>query len=432
MDVTNSRWTEFKDLFLLGSLIPPVFRKPSTRSDAKLFRQLFRMAGRQPSLLFWKDMASHEVSVKGKPGTQLSIEIPPGMDTMYGTNSSGEEENGIIKDTDDHIEPKAGEKSAKMQKTGTSFSTSRSVMLKFPDDTDAFFSSQGRASGNAQVGHVCPGLSSSIFVGQNKFHTFARRTKFSRKCKDKVRIEGRGDGASKSSLFEYSLRDCIEHIFHEGCHADEMLRIFEATLQIQNEPEHAQIQSWLRTKEFNPLLVQVHNPTLSATIDGNLSHDTSSEIGDIQKSRRKYHLANVSDAEELRGQILSLGRLYLQARNYELTKLIELIRHKMQAAWNFYPGLCQLQPVLEVTMMAFKARPEHREHDTLQKWLIEFLADTQDLFTYDCAEKWWGLMSELPDLFSEISQVRTEMHRRHPERYEDLSSLLYSRGINSI
>lgn len=377
-------------------------------------------------------MASHEVSVKGKPGTGLSIEIPPGMDTMYGTNSSDEEDNGIIKDTDDQDEPKSGEKSAKLQKTGSSFSTSRSVMLKFPEDTDGFFISQGRSSGNARGGQIPPELSSPIPLGQNNFHSFAKRTRPSQKCKDKVKVGDCGDGASKPSLFEYSLRDCIEHIFHEGYHADEMLRIFEITLHIQNQPEFAQIQSWLRTKEFNPLLVQVHNPTLSATVDGNLSHNASCEIGDIQNTQRKYHLANVSDAEELRGQILSLGRLYQQARNYELAKLIELIRHKLQAAWNFYPGLCQLQPVLEVTMMAFKATSEHRKHDTLQKWLIEFLADTQDLFTYDCAEKWWGLMSELPDLFSEVSQVRTEMHRRQPARYEDLSSILYSRGINSI
>lgn len=431
IDDMISRWTEFKDLFLFGELMPPPFRKPSTRNDAKVFRKLFRMAKRQPSLQFWKDMASHEVSIKGKSGTELSLEVPPGMDSMYGNDSSDEENDDNIADEDDQDELESEASPAKVQATSNSFSASRSVKLRFPGETAPFFIPfMSRPSSNKQDLQNAAESAFSSALGQNRLLLFAKQTR--ERGKGKVKVEDLGDGASKPSIFDQNLRWSIEHIFQDGDDADELLRIFWEILQVHGQPEFVQIQSWLRSTEFAPHLVQVKNPTPISTIHGDSSGLESGEIGDILQTHREYQLANVQNSEDLRKQILSLGRLYRQARIYNLTKLIDLIRHKLQAAWNYYPGLGQLEPILEVTKMAFKDMPESCKHDNLQKWLIRFLADTQDLFTYDCGSKWWALMGELSDLYSEVSQVRTEMHRGHPERYADLLFLLRSRGIEEI
>ena len=442
-----SRWIIFNDLFILGIRIPFHFNKPSTRNDAKAFRRVFRIAKQHPTLQFWLEMANHETSIKGKSGTEVFIAVPDGYGAMYGGESSDDDGGGDGSDADGLDEPESGDRSAKVQATSSSFSASRligpfgkrpearSASLRFPGETSSFPSySQPNPSGTTHARQGSPKQAFPVVLRRTQLPKFPE-SKGPRIEHGNVRLktEDKTDhGSAKTSVFDLTLRSALQHVFLQEDDAAEILGIFRGVFETQDQPEFLQVQSWLRSHEFAPLLVQVNDQPRRAA-DSNASLNVASrQIGDILNIHRKYHLAAVSDSADLQDKIISLGRLYRQARSYEMTQLIDLIRLKLQAAWNSYPGLAQLQPTLQVTMMAFSQEPAGCKHDNLQKWLIEFIADTHDLFLYDCPGNFWAVMHDLPDLYTEISKVRTEMHTKSPQRYADIVSLIRSRGIEKV
>ncbi|KAJ5290214.1 Protein of unknown function DUF3468 [Penicillium atrosanguineum] len=115
---------------------------------------------------------------------------------MYGKDSSDEENNGNTAEENDQEEPRSEESPAKVQVTSGSFSVSCSVscsvMLRFPGESEPFFSPfKHRPSGNTQD---C----------QNRPPLFVEQTR--EKGKAQVKIEDLGDEASKSSDFDQTLR----------------------------------------------------------------------------------------------------------------------------------------------------------------------------------------------------------------------------------
>ncbi|KAJ5211950.1 uncharacterized protein N7498_003596 [Penicillium cinerascens] len=440
------RWTIFNDLFMLGIRIPFHFNEPSTRSDAKAFRKIFRIAKQHPTLQFWLEMANHETSIKGKSGTEVSIAVPDGYGAMYDGESSDDDGSGDGSYADDLDEPESGDRSANVQATSSSFSASRligpfgkraetqSTSLRFPGETASFPSySQSNCSGTTQARQGSPEQVFPAVLRRTQLPTFSESSRPRIvQVNSRLKTEDSKDSSAKTSVFDLTLRSALQHVFLQEDDSSEVVEIFREVLQTQDQPEFLQIQSWLRSHEFAPLVVQVNNPPLRAA-DGNASPNVASrQIGDVMNIHRKYHLAAVSDSTDLQDKIISLGRLYTQARRYEMVQLIDLIRIKLQAAWNSYPGLAQLQPILQVTTMAFSREPVGYKHDNLQKWLIEFIADAHDLFLYDCPSNFWAVMQELPELYSEISKIRTEIHTKSPQRYADIVSLMRSRGIEKV
>lgn len=148
------------------------------------------------------------------------------------------------------------------------------------------------------------------------------------------KTEDTKDGSAKTSIYDLTLRSALHHVFLQEDDAADVLGIFREVLQTQDQPEFLQIQSWLRSHEFAPLAVQVNDLPRRVADDNASSNVASRQIGDIYE-----HPPQILSGCRLRlGKILSLGRLYTQARSYEMAQLIDLIRLKLQAAWNSYPA----------------------------------------------------------------------------------------------
>lgn len=114
-----------------------------------------------------------------------------------------------------------------------------------------------------------------------------------------------------------------------------------------------------------------------------------------------------------------------------LAALIGLIILKLQAAWNSYPGLHQLEPLLEVTSLVFSGEGGP-DGDDMQYWLVSFIADAKDLFLFECPARFWEVMCGNQTLMNAVFQLRNDAQRKDPDKYADSRVLIRSRGVDQF
>lgn len=425
-----------------------------------MFRKLLSIAVENPGLDFWTEMASKETQAKGRRGRELKLILPDSYD-------DSSEDLDFEPDDEVSLDDESSSDSAEhddrqlpgneLQSTSHTLfpsdggSSSRNAggltALSFPGESSSFLTyTQGGSA---------PHAGSKRKFGQASLETGSRRPGVTRQGQPPTstgqpsssqRVDGRrssiaAEHAPKveeeeertSDVFSLNLRTALEHVFLKESDANDILAIFHDLVSIKNKPEFEQIRTWLMTREFKPRLVhlQVNDQAIVSNNPQSQGSDNEStqdrEIGDIRGIHRNRHLEAVNDSQALRHAILSLGRLYLSIRHFAMEGLVELITLKLQVAWNSYPGISQLGPILDVAAMAFSGGPA--QNDALRTWFVAFIADTQDLYFYDCSPRFWEVMRSNAVLHDEVFQKRTEMHRDHPERYADVRDLLRSRGI---
>lgn len=237
----------------------------------------------------------------------------------------------------------------------------------------------------------------------------------------------------KPKVFDMPFKQVLENIFLQKPESGELLAIFTDTVRIQGCQESEHIKSFLTTGEFVPRLVQVNDPAriISAVEGSQTNHQIGEiQIGDCYGFGRKYQLQGINNSNDLCRHILALGRLSQQARRFGLASLMSMITMKLQVAWNSYPGLCQLEPLLGVVDMAF--HDCHEGQDQLQVWLIQFIADTLDLIYYSYSDRFWEIMQGKGSLQRTIFEARSKMVQETPGKYTDPRVLLHSRGIGQV
>lgn len=250
----------------------------------------------------------------------------------------------------------------------------------------------------------------------------------------KVEDSNKVASVEERRVFDLPLRQALENIFLQKPDSAELLAIFTDTVAIQGHRGSEQIQSFLTTGEFIPRLVQVNNPTrIMSAAEGNESACQADvvQVGDCHGFGRIYQLQGINNSDDLCQHILALGRLYQQARRFGLAALTSMIAMKLQVAWNSYPGLCQLEPLLAVVDMAFKDCPDNKQ-DHLQVWLINFIADTLDLIYYSYSDRFWEVMHGKSSLQRIIFETRSKIVQQTPDKYTDPRVLLRSRRIGQV
>ncbi|KAJ5577685.1 uncharacterized protein N7459_006649 [Penicillium hispanicum] len=470
------RWTQLNDLFQLEKDVPAEFASYSKRNDAKLFRTLHRIANQNPTWEFWESMANTEMQAKGKRKKNLSLVLPEGYEDTIGADiylqgeASDYDEPGSSQSVATRAErpsdTRAGQCAPpgpmeleagtvlppkKVQHRSVSFSASR-----FPGESSSFLSyvTYGKSCRSSDAGPWNEQKNRTVANTNDIYPAVVRRTQlpsfpsyqdtvFSSRDivgEQKPKIEDELDvnpfnEKEKTSIFDLTMRMALEHIFLHKEEAVEILAVFHDMVEIQGRPEAEHIQSFLIHKEFSPRLVSLNAPFPTHTSNSKDNRPTDEEVqyevGDCYRMQRQWKLEAVGDSDNLQKQIISLGRLYLQARRFKMDDLIHLITRKLQAAWNSYPGLCQLEPLMDVTTMAF-SDPSVVELDELQTWLINFIADTLDLFFYVCSEQFWAAMRENPALHHVVFRLRKEFLQENPNKYSDPRLLIQSRGINQL
>lgn len=429
-----------------------------------MFRKLLTIANEDPALDYWKDMASRETQAKGKRGRELKLILPDNDEDTSDSDSLlslglGHDDASSV-DNESHacsVGPDGRQQPAnRLLNSSSALSSSAGGSsarnangpraLSFPGESSSFLTyAQGESN---------PRSGTKRALSQTSLNTGTQRSAVMRRTQppasmsqpsssprvDNNRSPGttepapksEDEGKQKSDLFTLDLRAALRHVFLQEEDADDILAIFHDLVSIKNKTEFEHIRTWLLTREFKPRLVQLQvndQAIVSNKAQGQGSDDEPSqdrEIGDIKGIYRKYRLEAVSDSHDLRQTIVSLGRLYLSIRHFAMEGLVELITLKLQVAWNSYAGIMQLVPILDVVTMAFSGPARN---DTLRTWLVSFIADTQDLYFYDCSPRFWEVMRSNAALHDEVFQRRTELHRDQPERYSDVRALLRSRGI---
>lgn len=234
----------------------------------------------------------------------------------------------------------------------------------------------------------------------------------------------------RKSVYSVTLTELIGKILHESPEAEELSDIVSAVLEIRGKPEAAKIRSFDISGEFTPRVVQIltQASTDTPTENTNQAQDTP-QLGDISGLHRNYRLEGVNDSKTLQDEIVALGILYKYARRFNKPSLVKTITNKLQIAWSSYPGLCQLDPVLDVTIIAFQDGFVLEKVDALQEWILKFIADTRDLFPVACNNKYWKVMSKFPALVDAINERRDELALQNPKKYSDVRVLLRERGV---
>jgi hypothetical protein len=385
-------------------------------------------------------MSRKESMIKGTRGKMLDLVLPDGFEgILQGISHSGDDDsddNGShASDTDDQQEGAKGEEEPprKVPAVTTSFSLSKTLAgpsrqreksprpLTFPGEKTPFPSFHiGRSE-----------LAGSSEYEQSTSQSAKARTHVGGKGKqpkmEEEPIEGVNTAVSKqqNSLFErtWTLAAMIEHVLLEKENSQGLLAVFRDISTVK-EPESGKLISFLKTQEFNPHLLKT-----SLIRQGNPEEVEEFGIGDCLGIHRQFQLQGVTNSADLHEQIVQLGRLYSYARRLNMVDLVEKITFKLQAAWNSYPGLSQLEPLLDVTAIAFK---DSTSTAHLQDWLVKFIADTLDLIYYQCPNRYWALMRDLPDLYNSVTRMRSELNRKSPERYANPRDQIRQRGIDDF
>lgn len=393
-------------------------------------------------------MAHKETQAKGKRGRFFRVILPDGYGNMLDEDSSESSDeapaalnrsamnpistNGISSNSmavPFHSAPAAGTGNAK-----------NPIALSFPGEP-AFFLSYSK--GTSTTSSDAKRSWAQFSLDKDSSHASVRRPRpsapfipspYSQRANSsntpEIVLKTELDEDRKANAFDLDLRTALRHIFLQESDMNDIIAIFDDAIMLTKTPGFKLVGSWLQSREFAPCLVQVNDRPLSTAENQGQSTDDATpqrQIGDIQGIHRKYRLATVSDSKVLREIIISLGNLYFSIRRFSMEKLVDLITLKLQVAWNSYPGITQLEPLLEVASFAFSVQSLKR--DAMQKWLVSFLADTYDLYTCAYPTQLWKVLNDNQVLYEEFRQKRKELHRENPERYEDVMVLLQSRGL---
>lgn len=452
-------------MFVLDKRPPRAYAEGSDRPESAIFCELLDIANGNPGLDYWKEMASRETQAKGKRGRELKLLLPDDDEDTSDSDSldsHGFGSNSVFSSDDESragtAEPEDGQRHAKRvsgssnalsssAKNSSARNANDSTALRFPGESQSFltYTQEGtnpRTGSKRTLGQTSldAGSQRPAVLRRTQPSTSTSQPSSSRRVEtssDPATAERvpkiEDDGKEKTDLFTLDLRSALGHVFLQEKDADDILAIFHDVVSIKKKPEFEHIRSWLTTHEFKPRLVQLQvndQGIVSNNVPGQGSNDETCqgrEIGDIKAIHRIYRMEAVSDSHDLRQTILSLGRLYLSIRHFAMEGLVEMIILKLQVAWNSYPGISQLVPILDVAAMAFSGGPAR--NDALRTWLVSFIADTQDLYFYECSPRFWEVMRSSRALYDEVFQRRTVLHRDQPERYSDVLALLRSRGI---
>lgn len=240
------------------------------------------------------------------------------------------------------------------------------------------------------------------------------------------------------SIFDLTLSQALNHVFLNQREAAKITDVFLGAVALERQPERLQIREYLANGEFLPRLITLKNsgfshPTPFPALDSN-SGTTFRLVGDQMGIGQNFKLHGVGNSLDLENSIITLGRVYLQARRFGLMDLVYRITFKLQVAWNCYPELYQSKPLLEVASLAFASCTEfdETECDYLQSWLIHFIAEASDLLTYNASEHFWSLLRSHPKLQDKVLNLRTLAHIHNPELYGNTRALLESRGLGNL
>lgn len=244
-----------------------------------------------------------------------------------------------------------------------------------------------------------------------------------------VKVEdGAETGRTSNKVLQLSLQASIRSWVVGNSEAEEIQSLFNRIVQLPSQPAFAQIKSFYLSSEFHPRLVQVNAPSESENCAAGGQEETREfEVGDINGLGRHWQLQDIRTSDDLCEEIISLGQLYTFARRLNMDELIRMITFKLQVAWNSYPGLCQLEPLLSVISMVDMAEKDH-----LQEWIVKFVADVHDLMLLACSVKYQTVMREIPSLYNAVSDLRMELISKSPKKYLDQRCLLESRGIGQL
>lgn len=413
-------------------------------ADANVYWELLKIVGKRPGIAFWQSMAKREVLVKGRRSKTLGLVLPDGFDDIVeGISTSVREDlsddNRDLSSDEEDQSVRAeleGEPPHKVQAVTSSWSASRTLAdqssdetvdrprsLTFPGENTPFtilnVQKPVRAEGPNQ-GQKTPKPTNSGSQASGSGQIMQVKS-------EEEPSEGVNNVAvaRQDMLFNktWTLAGMVQHILLKKENSEELLAIFRDVSTVE-EPELGKLMSFLKTQEFNPQLLKASFPRQSNSKDVE-----EFEIGDCLGIDRQFQLHGVRNSADLHEEIVRLGKLYSYARRLNMVDLVEKITLKLQAAWNSYPGLSQLEPLLEVAAMVFR---DYIRRDLLQDWLIKFIADTLDLIYYQCPRRYWALMRDGPDFFSLVTQMRSEANRKNPERYANPRDQLRKRGIEDF
>ncbi|KAJ5645016.1 hypothetical protein N7507_011027 [Penicillium longicatenatum] len=439
------RWSHVSHLFKLPGQVPPTFDRTSTRGDADLFRMLQKIALKAPGCTFWKSMAEKEMTIKGKRSRELSLILPGGYEDILLGVKDLPEFSGISR--------KPGYRSGsattdaafsmlppKTQESTTSLSTAKNLdtasngratnggdgltYLSFPGENYAFgYTNSSSSFATSSRKFDGSGSSSSSALGDRQVNPFSQVPKeLFLKVKD-----GAENGRTSADILQLSLEASVRSWVLGKPEAEEIHSFFNHIVQLPSQPEFTHIKSFFLTSEFKPRLVQVNTPVDS---DNTQEEKPALEVGDVSGIGRHWQLQDIRTSDDLCEVILSLGNLYTFARRLNLNELIRMIAFKLQVAWNSYPGLCQLEPLLDIILLVFTNNCSMKDH--LQEWILKFVSDVQDLLLLACSVKYQIVMRELPSLYNAVSDLRMQLVSKSPQKYTDQRRLLESRGIDQL
>jgi hypothetical protein len=215
--------------------------------------------------------------------------------------------------------------------------------------------------------------------------------------------------------------------------ANGFLTMCESLIVVRNKPEHMQLRSFIIGTEFSPRLVEF-NPDIRFVPSCVVTNDAEDNkvsylLGDKLQIGQSYCLEAITNTEGLREAMTSLGNVYEQARSFEMRDMIHDIAIKLQVCWNSYSGLSQCQTLLEIAKIVFWNDTGAKNGDPVQTWFVPFMAETYDLFDYECHEGLLALLRAHPRLQAEVLSIRTEFRLQQPALFADALGLLRSRGV---
>ncbi|KAJ5918737.1 hypothetical protein N7454_009881 [Penicillium verhagenii] len=442
------RWAHIKDIFKLENRVPLAFSHNSPRDDASLFRQLQKIALKDPGSRFWEDMAEKEMAKKGKRSRMLSLVLPDSYENILAGVEDLPEASLPAKGTARRANPAPADIAPSLpgrsnsQLYATSHSTTPALdatqrtnaiahggnhvrHLRFPGETFTF--SYTHVQSSSESGPETVACSGDVLTDKH-VPTFSQSHQG-----EKVKCEDESDhGKTSASVLEMSLQIAIESLLLEKPEAGEIQAFLEHMSELRSQPEFMLLKSWCLTKEFQPRLIQINNPGEVMRDERSSEDHARSEVGDIRNIGRQWQLQDIRTSDDLRETIRSLGNLYVYARRLNLDDMIRNITLKLQVAWNSYPGLCQLEPILDVTAIVYKNYCPSNAKDHLQEWLSRFVADVQDLIMLACSLKYQSVMRDSPSLYHDVSNLRVKFLSQSPAKYTDARLLLQSRGIDRL
>jgi hypothetical protein len=245
--------------------------------------------------------------------------------------------------------------------------------------------------------------------------------------------QGLEQGQQKEHVLGMNFRQVLNHFLLRDNYASVIEAIFQHAVDVKNQPEAEQICMFLISGHFNPRVVEVKDPGPYANSSSTSSDVREArEVGDILIIGRRLQLQGMqlkdtSDIKNLQKLILSLGRLYKQAQSFDIELLMISAIQKLQIAWNSYPGIYQLRPLLEVVRIV---NPVHlAAGDRFREWIVPFMAETYMLFCYDCSKEFHDVMESYSLLRIAVYDRNKETLKSNPEKYGHIQALLQSRGL---